>query len=75
MRLGNFREGLEILTRYFNDPDGYHIGAEHDQIYIYATNRPLSEEDVAKMVELGWFQDELPEDAPYDPEEGWSVFT
>jgi hypothetical protein len=79
MKLSNLIDGLTTLRPYYDDQDGYHTGAEHDQIYAYATSRPLTPEDVAKMKELGWFQpDASPkddEDPPYDPEEGWSAFT
>lgn len=74
MNLKNFCEGLAILAPHYDKLDGYHLGAEHDQIFLYATNRPLSEEAVAKMRELGWFQPEQDDDAPYDPGEGWSAF-
>lgn len=76
MKIDNFMEGLRILRPYFNS-DKYCIGAEHDQFYVYATDRPVSTEDVTRLVELGWFQPECgfekPED--YEPTEGWSVFT
>lgn len=80
MKLQNFIEGLKILQKYFNDPNGYHLGAEHDQIYVYATNNPLSEEDINKLLELGWFQDENDIidgecDQTYNPESSWSVYT
>lgn len=74
MNLRNFMAGLEILRPYFDAPDGYHLGAEHDQIFVFATDRPVSDEDVAKLRGLGWFQPDLDEDAPYDPAEGWSAF-
>lgn len=77
MKLSNFIAGLEILRPHYKDGDGYHIGAEHDQFYAYATDTPLEPDEVKRIVELGWFQPdcgfEKPED--YDPEEGWSAFT
>jgi hypothetical protein len=76
MKLSNFIEGLTILRPYYNDPDGYHIGAEHDQFFAYATDKPLSDEDVDKMRELGWFQpDGEPMDSIYYPNDGWNAFT
>jgi hypothetical protein len=74
MKIQAFIEGLNILSGYFDGGDGYHIGAEHDQFYVYATHKPLTDEDVAKMRELGWFQPDLGDDAPYSPEDGWSAF-
>lgn len=75
MKLRNFVDGINILRPYYDDPDGYHLGAEHDQFYMYATNRPVSDEDVKKLRELGWFQPDADEDDGYDPEDGWSAFT
>jgi len=79
MKLSKFIEGLKTLQPYYKDGDGYHIGAEHDQFYAYATERPLTTEDVQKMCALGWFQDEeggISEDGgEYYPDSGWSCFT
>jgi len=82
MKMKNFVDGLNILRPYFDDPDGYHIGSEHDQFYVYQTNHPLTPEDVAKMRALGWFQPDarIPDEpegaeAPYNPEDGWSAYT
>ena len=54
MKLSNFIAGLEILRSHFNE-DSYDIGAEHDIIYVYSTDTPLTHEEVVKMIELGWF--------------------
>lgn len=70
MRLDNFIEGLEILQRYFDDP-GHELGAEHDQIYVYATLTAMTNEDVKRLHELGWFQENTEE---YDPHEGWTCY-
>lgn len=80
MQLSKFIAGLQILAPYFDGGDGHHTGAEHDQFYVYATDKPLSSEDVTKMNELGWFQAETynndtEENGPYDPEEGWTCYT
>lgn len=79
MKLSNFVDGLNILRPYYNDPDGYHLGAEHDEVHVYATDKPLSSEDVKKLLALGWFQPEggAGEDTPdaYDPQGGWQAFT
>jgi len=74
MKLRAFIEGLNMLTPHYQDGDGYHLGAEHDQFYAYATATPLSEPEVARMLELGWFQPDQEEGAPYDPQNGWSAF-
>lgn len=82
MKLSNFIGGLEILRKYF-EHDGYHIGAEHDVVCVYATDVTLSDEDVQKMVELGWFQrggaisaseSDSGVAGVYDPSEAWMAF-
>lgn len=73
MRLNDFMAGADLLANHFNDRSGFHIGAEHDQFYVYATDRPLSPEDVKRMHELGWFQEDA--EAPaYDPAGGWTCY-
>ncbi len=81
MDLADFREGLDILSQYYENPDGYHLGAEHDQIYLYATEKPLALHHIKRMVDLGWWQ-EYDRDDPnadfmitdYRPDEGWTTF-
>ena len=79
MRLNAFIEGLETLRKYYNDANGFHIGAEHDQFYAYATDKPMTDDDVALMRALDWFQPDADEDANgefiYAHDEGWSAFT
>ncbi len=72
--------GMQILMSYYDKPDGYHTGAKHDTLYMYATDRPVSEEDRTKLEALGWHQ-EGAEDAEdkgglpsYDEDEGWYTF-
>ena len=83
MTLENLLEGIAILRPYYDDPNGYHVGAEHDEVWLYATDRPLSTDDVRRMRALDWGQDcdaadedEDPEAAAteYDPEESWRAF-
>lgn len=81
MKTKSIIEGLTILNRYYKDPDGYNNGAEHDIIYAFETDRPVSPEDVVRLVELGWSQHEVePSDegegfraVDYDPGEGWAA--
>jgi hypothetical protein len=78
-------EGLTILEKYRDKPNGYNIGAEHGCIYGFATDRPLSDLDLARIVELGWFQDvDLGDDEEtecdfgledYDPSKSWCYCT
>ena len=73
MTIAGLIEGATILRDYYDNPNGYHVGAEHDQIFLWATQRSLPPEKVARMRELGWFQSYADEDT-YDPEDGWSAF-
>jgi hypothetical protein len=78
MKFTELTQAISILSPYYDDPDGYHVGAEHDQIYLYATDRALAPEDVIRMLALGWFQESgATDDEPeaYDAEEGWQSFT
>ena len=75
MRWDSFKTGLDILDKYFHDKAGFHIGAEHDQFYVYKTDNPMSDPDATAMRELGWFQEGANDGDPYDPENGWSCFT
>lgn len=79
-------EGLTILQKYRDEPDGFHTGAEHDCIYAFQTSEPLSQEDLARMIELGWFQEDADygddeetngdfAEKHYDPEESWCCYT
>lgn len=53
-----FKEGLDIISKYIEDGD---IAAEHDQIWAGpddASEMNISEEDLKRLDELGWFIDE-----------------
>lgn len=73
MNLHEFRRGLDVFSMYYADAEGYHLAAEHDQIYLYPSDSPMSEDDVATVKALGWFQEDTPEDE-YSPDDGWSCF-
>ena len=78
MKLSKLAQAIQIMSTYYDDPEGYHVAAEHDVIYLYATDRPLTAEDVTRMLALGWFQESgATDDDPeaYDAEEGWQSFT
>ncbi len=75
MNLRNFRTGLDILAKYYNDPDGYHLAAEHDQIFLYPTDKLVSHDHVKQLRELDWFQPVASgADGEYDFSEGWSCY-
>ena len=76
MKLNELIEGLKILQKYYDQPNGYNTGADHDVIYIYQTQKPVSEEDLKKLHEFGFFQSGYKlENGEYNPDEGWQVFT
>lgn len=73
-------EGLQLLEPFY-DKATFTVSAEHDEIFAHQTDRPLTPEGVAKMVELGWVQPdaEVPDDEDfavehYDPEQSWSAY-
>ena len=85
MRTTAIIEGLTILEKYRNSPNGFNVSAEHDQIYVHKTDRPVSGKDIDRLISLHWFQDEVDfgDDEEtggdfaakhYDPEESWSCF-
>jgi len=78
MKLSNLIRGIEVLRPFYNDPDGYHAGAEHDVLFMYATDKPLTREAIEALIALGWRQDhwrdvETADD--YDQGESWRAFT
>lgn len=73
MRTIHIIAGITTLAHYRDKTDGRDLGAEHDQIFAFATDKPLSDADVEKMRKLGWFQPNVEgNDAVYDPTECWS---
>lgn len=75
MNLANLIEGLAILSKYFNDPSGYYVQADHDVIYITATNIPVQLRDVELLYELGFFQKGEDTLDSYDPDKDWQAYT
>lgn len=71
MKLKNVIEGIEILRPHYLDPDGFNITAMSEQIVLFSTGEPLSEDEVKKLKDLGWCQDVTNPQAPYDPAELW----
>ena len=80
MQTNGIIEGLTILEKYRDDTNVYNIGAEHDIIYAYATDKPVEEKDLKRLIELGWFQEDcLNSDGEftldcYSSEEGWCAY-
>lgn len=78
MKTKQIIEGLQILLPYYDDIDGYYNGADHGVIYAYATDDPLSKEDLARIIKLGWHQEHDGVDfdeefcaSEYDADESW----
>jgi len=79
MKTKDIIEGLVILTKYRDDQDGRDVGAEHDVLYAFSTDRPVETDDLARLVELGWFQEDVEYEDDfavenYDPEESWAAY-
>ena len=53
MKLNAVIEGLTILSGYYNHPDGFHTGAEHDALYAYATDKPIPPGVVKAALRVG----------------------
>ena len=71
MKFGPFKEGIDILAKYIDADDISAMCAQHDILYVggelltdYA-HGVISEEDVTRLKELGWFIDE----------ESWACYT
>lgn len=73
MNTRDFLAGIGILLPYYKNPDGYNMGSDHDQVYMFAPDRPLTDEDVKKMHDLGWCQLKTPE-GTYNQEETWTAY-
>lgn len=56
MTTDNVIAGLSILIGYYNKPDGYYIHPMHDAICACATDKPVIEADLARLIKLGWLQ-------------------
>lgn len=81
MNTKNLIEGLLLLDNYRNEQHGYNLGAEHDVIYAYPTDKRLSDEDAQKMIDLGWIQEHDDRDyegdmtlEEYREDEAWQAF-
>lgn len=73
MNLKDFLAGIEILKPHYKESDGYHLGADHDVIYLYPTDTPLNDDEVQQMKELGFCQDGADED-DYNVDESWWAY-
>jgi len=70
-------EGLIILEKYRHEPNGCNTAADHDIIYVYATDKPVKTEDINRLIELGWEQEFSGSEftaKDYNPEESWQCY-
>ena len=74
-------QGLLILNQYYDENNKYTISAEHDVLYAGATDTPLPEGTILKMIELDWHQEHDDRDYgedfmldDYRPDEPWVVY-
>ena len=74
----NVIEGLQILQKYRDNPDRDYLTARNDVLYLLPTTEKLSDDDLVRILELGWYQDHDGWDgdqdfvvSDYRPEESW----
>ena len=71
MTLKDILAGIAILRNHYTDPDGYHLEAEHDIIFMSATDTPLLITNYERLIQLGWHQPEYEE---YEPTQHWAAY-
>lgn len=81
MKTEEIIKGMIIISKYYKENDS-HCGAEHDIIYMYATDLPINSGDLLLLFELGWFQKDIDASSDfssfldnYDEEESWECFS
>ena len=57
MRTREVIAGLQTLMPFYKDQNGYHTGAELDEIRTLPTDKVLSDVALDKMISFGWYQD------------------
>lgn len=71
MKMSAVMQGMEILNKYFLASNhGYNLGADHDIIYVYVTDNPVSLEDINLLRDIGWAQDT----EEYSQSESWHAY-
>lgn len=60
MRNYNFIEGVNIIAKHIPEDqiDSFGVNAEHNQLWFGSHEWVTDEKDVARLEELGWFEDE-----------------
>ena len=73
-------EGIKLTAQYRDKP-GYDCSAEHDVMYLHNTDKPMSREDIQKMIDFGFHQEDVGDSCTdycvddYDHEESWVFYT
>lgn len=82
MSTQNLIAGLQLTQLYRDKEDTTETGANHDVIYIFATDKPLSKEHIQSMLDLGFHQEyeglDYNEDFKVDDyraDESWHFYT
>lgn len=80
MNIDELVKGIQVIRKYYDDPNGYKCDAEHDIFYMNRTDRPIECNDLNTLIDLGWFQDDayLGDDDEfnvehYDTSETWAA--
>lgn len=63
MKILEIIEGMQIIAKHTKDQ--FCVQAEHDELFCGDSELPLSDEEKARMKELGWM----------DHDGSWSCFT
>ena len=56
MRLQKIIQGLTLISKYYKNPNYYHMRSEHERIYMSAPDYRMSAEDYDILISNGWFQ-------------------
>ena len=54
-------EALTILSKYLTDDEYFYnrpTNCEHEELYVSVDNSKISEEDMARLIDLGFIPDE-----------------
>ena len=71
MILDDILAGISILRNHYAVPNWFHLEAEHDRLYMHATDFELLPANVERLLQLGWFQEGC---ETYEPEEDWICY-
>jgi len=72
MKLNKILEGIQIIQKYYDNPDGdgFYMESERDLILMTPTHKEMALKDFKKLKELGWFQ----ETEEFDMDALWQAY-